>query len=102
MATILAFLSQPNSSYLSVTILSEAVIVEILTAQALRLRTNPRREHEANICHPRMGPTLTQKEVGGCDLVVLHLAVESPWSASGGPFCSFFTQTGLEDCPLAL
>ena len=31
----------------------------------------------------------------------LHLAVESPWSASGGPFCSFFTQTGLEDSHLA-
>ena len=72
------FLSQPNSSYLSVTILSEAVIVEIPTAQALRLKTNPRREHEANICHPLRGPTLTQKEVGGCDLVAFALGCRKP------------------------
>ena len=49
-----------------------------------------------------------QGEVGGFQhwaqvtWLLLGLAVESPWSALGGPFLSSFAQTGLENGLLAM
>ena len=50
--TILAFLSQPNGTYSSLIRQLEAVIFEVSTVQAQRLRTNRPRMHKARSSSP--------------------------------------------------
>ena len=47
MPTILAFLSQANRAYSTLTRQLEAVIIAVSMVQVLRLSTNPQRVHEA-------------------------------------------------------
>ena len=52
MSTISAFLSQANRAYETLTRQLKAVIIELYTVQALRLRTDPWRVHEAKYLPP--------------------------------------------------
>ena len=52
MPTISAFLSQANRAYSTLARQLEAVIIEVSTLQALRLKTNPWRVHEVKYLPP--------------------------------------------------
>ena len=43
-----------------------------------------------------------QGEVGGYTALRLQLAVEKPWSMTGGPFVCFLAQMGVENAPFIL